>query len=367
MVSVADSFAAEEIALRLRRGGVRWVFTQDVVHWGDKQLPLYEKVVASAGAATVVLAAGDGKPATLCGPATWTSTPSSNSPAATIAWRRHPRTRRTPINVLFSSGTTGEPKAIPVGPHHADQVRGRRAFPPGHSSRRRRVLADESGLDDGPVADLRHAPEPRDDGALPGSPDRRRLRTFVQDAGVTMLGVVPSLVRAWRQSGCMRRPRLEPHPRVQLHRRMLQPRGHALPDAPRRLPARSSNTAAARRSAAPTSPARRPAVHPRPTFTTPALGTDFVLLDEDGRRRRQGRGVHRRPFDRPLDAAAQPRQRRDLLRRHADRPRPACRSAVTATRLGCAARRVLPRGRPVRRHDEPRRHQGRLRARSSGC
>ena len=50
VVSVADSFSAEEIALRLRLGGVKRVFTQDFVDWGDKRLPLYEKVVAAAAA-----------------------------------------------------------------------------------------------------------------------------------------------------------------------------------------------------------------------------------------------------------------------------------------------------------------------------
>ena len=36
-----------------------------------------------------------------------------------------------------------------------------------------------------------------------GVPTGREFGQFVQDAGVTMLGVVPSLVRAWRSSGCM--------------------------------------------------------------------------------------------------------------------------------------------------------------------
>ena len=43
-VSIADSFAPEEIALRFRLAGVKQVFTQDVVHWGNRRLPLYEKI-----------------------------------------------------------------------------------------------------------------------------------------------------------------------------------------------------------------------------------------------------------------------------------------------------------------------------------
>jgi acetyl-CoA synthetase len=36
-----------------------------------------------------------------------------------------------------------------------------------------------------------------------GAPTTREFGQFVQDAGVTMLGLVPSLVAAWRSTGCM--------------------------------------------------------------------------------------------------------------------------------------------------------------------
>ncbi len=36
-----------------------------------------------------------------------------------------------------------------------------------------------------------------------GSPLGRPFGEFVAAAGVTMLGVVPSIVKAWRGSGCM--------------------------------------------------------------------------------------------------------------------------------------------------------------------
>ena len=53
------------------------------------------------------------------------------------------------------------------------------------------------------------------------------------------------------------------------------------------------------------------------TFTTPALGLDLVILDEAGRPggRRRGRGVPRAAVHRSLPDAAQPRSRRGLLRR----------------------------------------------------
>jgi acetyl-CoA synthetase len=36
-----------------------------------------------------------------------------------------------------------------------------------------------------------------------GTPTQRGFGVFVQNARVTMLGVIPSIVRAWRDSGCM--------------------------------------------------------------------------------------------------------------------------------------------------------------------
>ena len=47
-VSVADSLAADEIAVRLRLSNAKAVFTQDVVRRGGKELPLYAKVIDAA-------------------------------------------------------------------------------------------------------------------------------------------------------------------------------------------------------------------------------------------------------------------------------------------------------------------------------
>src|SRR5262249_45952454 len=44
VVSIADSFSSEEIAVRLKISQAKAVFTQDYIHWAGKSLPLYEKV-----------------------------------------------------------------------------------------------------------------------------------------------------------------------------------------------------------------------------------------------------------------------------------------------------------------------------------
>ena len=44
VVSIADSFATGEISTRLRLAGAKLVFTQEMVAWGGKRLPLFKKV-----------------------------------------------------------------------------------------------------------------------------------------------------------------------------------------------------------------------------------------------------------------------------------------------------------------------------------
>ena len=59
-VSIADSFAPDEIATRLRLADAKAIFTQDFVARGGKQLPLYDKVRdASAPQAIVLPGAND--------------------------------------------------------------------------------------------------------------------------------------------------------------------------------------------------------------------------------------------------------------------------------------------------------------------
>ena len=98
-------------------------------------------------------------------------------------------------NILFSSGTTGTPKAIGwthLTPIEPLQMAGDTTT----SVRAMLSVADQSGMDDGALADhaslLNGATI-----ALTGNPLRPVL-SLVEEARVTMLGVVPSLVRAWK-------------------------------------------------------------------------------------------------------------------------------------------------------------------------
>ena len=102
VVSIADSFAAEEIATRLEIAHARWAVTQQAMTRGGKALPMYEKVVAAGVERAIVVPGADG-PALRSGDIWWDDLLSDDE-----TLRFHSAAGDAPTNVLFSSGTTGE-------------------------------------------------------------------------------------------------------------------------------------------------------------------------------------------------------------------------------------------------------------------
>lgn len=200
VVAIADSFAAPQIAARLRLGAAQAVFTQDVILRGGCALPLYPRLVAADAPLAIVL---PGRVEGLTEPLRpgdrrWDEFLPADATFAAVASDPDATT-----NVLFSSGTTGDPKALPwthVNPikcgadaHYHQDVH------PGD------VVAWPTNLGwmMGPwliyAAFLNRATM----ALYYGMPTEPGFGAFVQAARITMLGVIPSMVRTWRSTGCM--------------------------------------------------------------------------------------------------------------------------------------------------------------------
>ena len=163
-------------------------------------MPLYQKVVAAAAPMAIVLARQASLDAKLrVDDLSWEGFLSANDNFEAV-----PGEPDSPTNILFSSGTTGKPKAIPwtqTTPikaavdghlHHDIHPGDAIAWPTNLGWMMGPWLIYASLINRATIA------------VYEGSPTNRGFGQFVQDAGVTMLGVIPSLVSRWKTTDCMR-------------------------------------------------------------------------------------------------------------------------------------------------------------------
>lgn len=191
-VSIADSFRPKEIETRLRISQAVGIFTQDSVQRAGKQLPMAANLTDITAPTSVVIQTGD----------EWT--PRKDDIAWTIFLPETPSTEIVmrepgdPLNILFSSGTTGDPKAIPwtqstplkcgADAHFHHDIR------PGDVV----VWPTNLGWMMGPWLIFASLLNRATIGLYGGAPTGRGFCQFVQDSRATMLGLVPSIVKAWR-------------------------------------------------------------------------------------------------------------------------------------------------------------------------
>jgi len=199
VVSIAESFAPEEIAVRLQITQPVLMFTQDVILRTGKCLPLYAKVV-EAGAPKAVVVPDDGglQVGLRDEDLAWTDFLSADEDFTSAA-----RSPDEPTNILFSSGTTGEPKAVPWD--HTTALRAAGDAYLHHDVQPGDVLCWPTSLGwmMGPWLVYASLVNRASMALFYDAPTGADFGSFVTEAGVTMLGLVPSLVRAWRASSCM--------------------------------------------------------------------------------------------------------------------------------------------------------------------
>ncbi|CAL0329866.1 unnamed protein product [Lupinus luteus] len=202
VVSIADSFAPKEIEARLRISKAKGIFTQDFISRGGRKFPLYSRVIEAASCKVIVLPViGDDLGVRLR--------------EQDLSWKDFLFSVRSdhyaPIyqpvdsvtNILFSSGTTGDPKAIPWT-----------QLAPIRSAADGWALIDiqpgdvycwptNLGWVMGPTLIYHCLLTGATLALYHGSPQGHGFGKFVQDAGVTILGTVPSLVKTWKSTQCM--------------------------------------------------------------------------------------------------------------------------------------------------------------------
>lgn len=192
VVSIADSFAVPEIEKRLRIGNAKIIFTVDHYTRNGKRLEIYSKVKEANGP-KAVLSSGDGD--LRDGDILWNDFLGDDK-FSSVGCNPNDHT-----NILFSSGTTKDPKAIPWS--HTTPIK---CASDGHLHQdihEDDVVAWPTSLGwmMGPWLVYATLINKATMGLFVGSPCVREFGEFVSDAGVTILGVVPCLVRGWREMG----------------------------------------------------------------------------------------------------------------------------------------------------------------------
>lgn len=202
VVSIADSFAANEIATRLQISGAKAIFTQDFIFRNNKHLPLYTKIVAANAPPAVVLSSSsafsdewiDLRPDDQF----WDTFLGTNDHFNSVSADPSAHT-----NILFSSGTTGEPKAIPWT--HTTPIKSAADGHLHHDIHPGDIVAWPTSLGwmMGPWLIYASLINQATIALYYGTPCDREFGLFVQEAHVNLLGVVPSLVSLWRTTQCM--------------------------------------------------------------------------------------------------------------------------------------------------------------------
>jgi len=200
VVSIADSLAANEVKKRLQIADTKALITQDVVARGGKEIPLYTKLKEGNIPQCIVIPGKKELDTELrAGDVSWAHFLSDETSFESV--KCNPEDY---CNILFSSGTTGDPKAIPwthVTPikcaadgylHHDIKEDDLVAWPTNIGWMMGPWLIFASFINNAPLALFYGAPTGWDFGK------------FVQDAGINMLGLVPSMVKRWLETDCMK-------------------------------------------------------------------------------------------------------------------------------------------------------------------
>ncbi|MCF6776998.1 AMP-binding protein [Thiotrichales bacterium 19X7-9] len=199
VVSIADSFASDEIKVRLDITSAKAIFTEDYIIRNNKKIPLYDKVKQANPEKIFVIK-------------------SSNSDIemrdqdisfdqlidnALDVFESVSCQADDEINVLFSSGTTGQPKAIPWSHSTAVKVYSDSLLHFDTNSEDIWAWPTNLGWMMGPWVSLTALLHGATLALYYAAPTTDVFAQFIENAKVTKLGIVPSIVSALRSKAIL--------------------------------------------------------------------------------------------------------------------------------------------------------------------
>ncbi len=200
VASIADSFAPDEIATRVRLASSGMAVTQDVLLRAGKTLPMYQKLVDAGVKRIVVARSGAADAVDLRdGDTWWEDFLAEDDSFDAVACDPDDL-----CNVLYSSGTTGDPKAIPWT--HTSPIKCALDGFLHHDIHPGEVVTwpTSIGWMMGPWHIYAALVNKATMGLYYGAPNSREFCEFVQNSRTVMLGLVPSLVKAWQNADLVR-------------------------------------------------------------------------------------------------------------------------------------------------------------------
>ncbi len=200
VVSIADSLAPAEVKKRSDIAETSLFFTQYRVLRGGKEIPLFENLLKEEIPRAIVIPGmeGDEMPKLRSDDLSWNDFLGSSAEVKSEACQAE-----DVANVLFSSGTTSDPKAIPWT--HSTPIKAASDGYLHHDIKPGEVVAwpTNIGWMMGPWLIFASLINRATIALYYGAPAGKDFGLFVQDAGVNMLGVIPSMVKNWIRSGEM--------------------------------------------------------------------------------------------------------------------------------------------------------------------
>lgn len=198
IVTIADSFTPNEISVRLKIAQPKLIFTQDVLLRTGKEIPLFEKIVEAKAPKAIVLKVSKSAIKLRKSDLFWEDFLSSKTEFKTVIQEPDDI-----ITILFSSGTTGEPKAIPWT--HTTPIKSASDGYYHQNIHKNDVICWPTNLGwmMGPWLVFAALINKASIALYYGAPTEEDFGAFVQNAAVTMLGLIPSFVRHWKTSKIM--------------------------------------------------------------------------------------------------------------------------------------------------------------------